>query len=550
MFVLPFRLSIVLLLCVALPVAGTAEEHISPALAECVTHPAPLCVLDLARSELNHLGTADSPPDSQLWSEDMKNFPDLDVASDAWRIVWDVYGKAASTYVRLGRSKTAEEVFDGIEKPEQIASRLQIYSPAIKDKLDKVWLARTLSDAADASFPFGKPGPYLDSFLWSEVVGMAAAAGERQLLERQLLRFEEYAKSEGFAKLSNTDRDQAYAEIMGLILLLGDIDRAHSVEALIVDPEGRGYARMQIGEWLARQGKTSEALRLAEGMNPNRRDAIVASAATYLALNGYLERARELLAGLDETSRAGAIEAMVTTQGWQQAKALSTLLELGGEAHVLVAIVRLQIDGGNLEDAAATARKINEVGERAVAFGILSLAASRHQRKDLVLEAKGEVMKMRSYNVDLTQIADAETVLLYALANLDGGLSASQKTADVRELLDGITPAAFPEDPMESLGAPEARANLLIQLAGAQFALGLSHEARKSIDAVIAMGGSSNDTDRAFVLSEAAGLAFSLTGSKLGEPAVQQALAAIFELKYPMDRAMMLVHLAETMTSD
>ncbi|MFN4140745.1 hypothetical protein [Aestuariivirga sp.] len=479
----------------------------------------------------------------------MKNYPDMDIASEAWRIVWDTYGKVASLYAVLGQGPQAQAAFDGIGKATEIASRLSTNFSAVREHVDRAWLVRTLAEAANASFPFERANGDFDDYAWKEVAAMASELGGQQILAQQQARFEQYSKTSGFTGLAPDDRDKAYNSVLALILLQGDIDRARAVVPLISGADQQEYARMQIGQWLAQNGRLDDAERMAEGMAPLRRSAISRDTAIYLASHEQAGKARALLASMQEEDQTSTLEVMVAQEGWRQAEELSDLLDLGDRARLLVAIMRVQLGQGDLEGAAQTARKVEEVGERAVAFAALSLSASRQGRKDLVSEARNEVLKMGAYKVDLVQIADAETALLFALANLSADLSAAQKSADVREFLDRIVPSAFPDDPMDSMGAGENRARLLIQLAGAQFALGLSHEAHKSIEAVLAMGGQAGAADKCFVLSESAGLAYGLSRPSLGTPAVQQALEATTKLELPMDRALMLTHLAETMVA-
>ena len=153
-------------------------------------------------------------------------------------------------------------------------------------------------------------------------------------------------------------------------------------------------------------------------MAPVRRDSVVAEAAKYAILHGDTDYAKRVIPELSDVDRWILANDIGALGGAKAASVICPALTLGDCARLSKAIVRAQITAGDFDLAATTAAGIDEVGERAVAFAALALAAASRGRLDLVTAADNEIAAMRSYGVDAVQIADSEITLLFAYSIL------------------------------------------------------------------------------------------------------------------------------------
>ncbi len=458
-------------------------------------------------------------------------------------MVWDVYAHVAEGYAILGLGDKAQEALDAIGNAGEIASRLDKVVRAKPDVFDREWLRKSISNSANAAFPFNKAGSYLDDYTWQELLDLAVELGLPEVVLEQERRFDDYAASKDFAALEPSRQDEAHTSVLHATLLRNDFAGAERRIAEIADPNRKEYGNMLLAEALARSGDTQKALALSRDMAPVRRNGVEVAAAKNTVLNGDPEVARRLVQGLGaqdqqllalDIGKSGNLKAMALM------RSLSGLYErawLGKE------IMQLQIEAGDLDLAERTAFGIDEVGIRADANAILAIAAAKKGRSDLVTKAGDEIAAMRRQNVDAVEVTNSEIMLLFAYAILLRIDDATSQSSAIRKHIDEIVPSAFPDDPFGAMGANENRALLLIHLAGAQLALGLPDEAAKTFDEM----GDGGAEDSAFILAEAAGLAYSVGGPDLASDALRRSLSTTALLKRPMDRAMMLSRLAEVM---
>lgn len=284
-------LSLTLLMAVAIPLAARADEA-------CAQLPTPVCVLDLARQALGSFATAPEPPESAAWTEDMAQYPDIDIRGEAWRVVWDVYAHVAEGYAILGLGDKAQEALDAIGNAGEIASRLDKVVRAKPDVFDREWLRKSISNSANAAFPFNKAGSYLDDYTWQELLDLAVELGLPEVVLEQERRFDDYAASKDFAALEPSRQDEAHTSVLHATLLRNDFAGAERRIAEIADPNRKEYGNMLLAEALARSGDTQKALALSRDMAPVRRNGVEVAAAKNTVLNGDPEVARRLVQGL------------------------------------------------------------------------------------------------------------------------------------------------------------------------------------------------------------------------------------------------------------
>ena len=514
----------------------------------CVVQPDVHCVLNLARHELDDFARAEEPPRSSMWTEDIAEYGEP-AKEEATRIVLDVYGKVAAGYVAIGDIPQAQETLDSIGNPSEAVARIIDLQPKKTTEFEPQWLRNAVMAAANAKFPFETDEEYFlpDSLEWHDYLRFAMDAGIPEIVVEQAARGTAFAAGPDFEALSSEEQDDVRLSLMQVALLREDVATAEQWCSAVNDPDQRWYCNSFVAEELAKLGQTEKALKLTETIGGPRLEAIYAVLGTHAALQSDLKGAEGWMKKIEMNGRQLVVDEVVTAGRYAEADALSLLLGPAGRARVLNKVVLRLIAEGQLERAVLVTAEMDEIGERAVGNAAIALAAARIGKSEVVEQAAKEIERLASQGIDKAQIVDALIFVTFAQLILPDGKPDVHRLPDIQKRIAGITTAAFPDAPVEALRAGEDHARLLIQLAALQFALGRPEEAEKSIAEVAEIGDGATPETIAFSLAEAAGIAFSIGGSSLGKDPVQRSLRSTNALKWPMDRAMVLSHLAEEM---